>query len=216
MSERHGTNPANTASSEKRVYRLKERAERQAQTRQRIVDATVALHQELGPAATTVAEIARRAGVSRLTVYNHFPTDGDLFTACQQQFLSENPIPDLTPALTLAQPDEQVRAVLTLLYKSFRRQAPMSAKVLRDRGTLPALDALLTRTRDASMAELTKTLAAGFSATGATGARLRALIALALDFSTWQRLTHEGLSDHRAADLMADLIACAAGSPSRT
>lgn len=216
MSARDGSNSPNKASSENRVYRLKERAARQAQTRQRIVDATVALHQELGPAATTIAEIARRAGVSRLTVYSHFPADGDLFAACQQQFLSENPGPDLTGALSLAQPDERVRAVLVLLYQSFRRQAPMSAKVLRDRGTVPALDALLERTRDANIAELTKTLATGFRTKGAAGARVRGAIALALDFGTWQRLTCEGLSDQRAAELMADLVACAAAIPGRS
>ena len=36
------------------------------------------LHKEVGPAQTTIAEIARRAGVQRLTVYNHFPTKPDL------------------------------------------------------------------------------------------------------------------------------------------
>jgi AcrR family transcriptional regulator len=204
------TNLANGPSSEKRAYRLKQRAERQAQTRHRIVEATVALHQEVGPASTTVAEIARRAGVSRLTVYNHFPSDGDLFAACQQQFLIENPIPDLTPALALAKPSERVQAVLTLLYGAFRRQAPMSAKVLHDRQALPALDALLARTRDASIAELSRSLAAGFRVRGAAGARLRAVVALALDFWTWQRLAQEGLTDDKAAQLMADLVACAA------
>jgi AcrR family transcriptional regulator len=204
------TNLANGPSSEKRAYRLKQRAERQAQTRHRIVEATVALHQEVGPASTTVAEIARRAGVSRLTVYNHFPSDGDLFAACQQEFLIENPIPDLTPALALAKPSERVQAVLTLLYGAFRRQAPMSAKVLHDRQALPALDALLARTRDASIAELSRSLAAGFRVRGAAGARLRAVVALALDFWTWQRLAQEGLTDDKAAQLMADLVACAA------
>src|SRR5436190_63027 len=63
----------NTMSSQTRKYELKERAERQEATRRRIVEATVALHEEVGPARTTVAEIARRAGVQRLTVYNHFP-----------------------------------------------------------------------------------------------------------------------------------------------
>jgi AcrR family transcriptional regulator len=202
-------------SSEKRPYQLKERAKRQAQTRERIVEATVALHQELGPAATSVAEIARRAGVSRLTVYNHFPTDGDLFAACQQRFLSDNPVPDLSAALALDQPADRVRAVLVLLYRSFRRQAPMSAKVLHDRGALPALDALLAHTRDASIDQLTNTLAAGFPSTGRGRARLRASIALSLDFWTWQRLTQEGLSDDRAASLMTDVVACAAATASR-
>jgi AcrR family transcriptional regulator len=208
MSEQDRTGSANTVSSENRSYKLKERAKRQAQTRRRIVETTVALHQELGPAATTVAEIARRAGVSRLTVYNHFPADGELFAACQQQFLTQNPTPDLSPALALEKPGERVRAVLTLLYPSFRRQAPMSTKVLHDRKALPALDALLTRTRDASISELTKALATGFPARGQAAARLRAVIALALDFWTWQRLTQEGLTDEKAAKLMADLITC--------
>jgi AcrR family transcriptional regulator len=196
-------------SSERRTYNLKERAKRQAQTRDRVVEATVALHQEVGPAATTIADIARRAGVSRLTVYNHFPSDGDLFAACQQRFVAENPLPDLRRALALDRPEERVRAVLALLYPAFRRQEPMSAKVLHDRRMLPALDALLARTRDRSIAELTDALAAGFAARGPARRRLRAAIALALDFWTWQRLTREGLSDDTAAGLMAHLVACA-------
>jgi hypothetical protein len=119
----------------------------------------------------------------------------------------------LTPALGLAKPAERVQALLTLLYGAFRRQAPMSAKVLHDRQALPALDALLARTRDANIAELTRSLAAGFRVKGAAGARLRAVIALALDFWTWQRLTQEGLSDAKAADLMADLVASTAAEP---
>jgi AcrR family transcriptional regulator len=198
------------ASSERRAYQLKERAKRQTQTRDRVVAATVALHQEVGPAATTIADIARRAGVSRPTVYNHFPSDGDLFAACQRRFFAENPLPDLTPALALDSPEQRVRAVLALLYPAFRRQEPMSANVLHDRRILPALDALLQRTRDSTISELTDTLAAGFPVAGPARRRLRAVIALALDFWTWQRLKQEGLSDDTAAGLMADLVICAA------
>ena len=81
--------------SEKRNYELRARAGRQQATRRRIVEATVALHREVGPARTTVAEIARRAGVQRLTVYNHFPDDAQLFAACQAHFLAQHPPPDL-------------------------------------------------------------------------------------------------------------------------
>lgn len=199
-------------SSKKRAYELKERARRQAQTRQRIVEATVALHEEHGPAATTVAEIARRAGVSRLTVYNHFPADGELFAACQRQFFTQNPPPDLALALALEDPNQRVREVLTALYRSYRHQEPMTGKVLRDRKGLPALDALLARTLDTWQAELASALAAGLTANPRAGKQTRAVIALALDFWTWQRLTREGLSDNRAATLMADLVACTAAT----
>ena len=52
----------------KRKYKKTKRAEQQAQTRDRIVEATVSLHEELGPANTSIKAVAERAGVQRLTV----------------------------------------------------------------------------------------------------------------------------------------------------
>ena len=196
-------------STQKRKYELDVRADRQRETRRRIVAATVELHEELGPARTTVAEIARRAGVTRLTVYNHFPDDGELFVACQGQFLADHPPPDLSAALVLDDPRERVEAVLGALYASYRERAPMTAKVLRDRSALPALDALLASTLDANQRRLADALAERFGASGEAARRARAVIALGLDFGTWQRLTSDGLDDTQAAALMADLVASA-------
>ena len=72
----------NTVSTRMRKYELKARAESQRETRERIAKATTELHEERGVAHTTVTEIARRAGVTRLTVYNHFPDLSDLLPAC--------------------------------------------------------------------------------------------------------------------------------------
>jgi AcrR family transcriptional regulator len=197
-------------SSQKRRYELKARAERQRETRRRIVEATAALHQEVGPANTTVAEIARRAGVQRLTVYNHFPEEAELFAACQAHFVAENPPPDLEPALALEDPRARVQAALEPLYRSYRAREPMTSKVLRDRTLLPALDQLMSATMDAALRELAAALAAGFGARGSAARRLRATAALAVDFSTWRQLNDDGLDDREAAHLMADLVACAA------
>jgi AcrR family transcriptional regulator len=197
-------------SSEKRRYELKARAQRQEETRRRIVDATVALHQEVGPARTTVAEIARRAGVQRLTVYNHFPEEGELFAACQRYFLTQHPLPDFGPALALEDPHARMLEALRALYRSYRERAPMTSKVLRDRSLLPALDALVERTMDAQQTQLTTALSAGFRAHGRRAEQLRAVIRLALDFWTWHRLNREGLDDAAAAGLMAELVAAAA------
>ena len=62
-----------------RQYRLGRRADQQAQTRQRIVEAAVDLHTTVGPAATSISAIAERAGVQRHTVYAHFPDETVLF-----------------------------------------------------------------------------------------------------------------------------------------
>ncbi len=193
-----------------RKYELKARAEQQAETRTRIVEATVALHQEVGPARTTVAEIARRAGVTRLTVYKHFPEDQQLFAACQQRFLSDHAPPDFAAALEIEEPIARVRAVLTALYGSYREREPMTSKVLRDRSVLPALDELLHQTMDAQQARLVDALAAPLPRRGKAAQRLRSVIGIALDFATWSRMKRDGLDDVSAARLMADLVEAAA------
>lgn len=174
-------------SNEKRRYEKRVRAERQEETRRRIAAATAALHEELGPARTTVAEIARRAGVQRPTVYNNFPDERDLFAACSAHFIAENPLPVLDPAAPLER-------VLEALYGWYRRTQRMNENVRRDRKSMPALDAVLRGTSDTHMAALADALVPG---------RSRALVALALDYWTWHRLSTEGLDDGRAARLMA-------------
>ena len=129
-------------SIQKRKYELRARAERQRDTRRRIAAAAAELHEEVGPARTTVAEIARRAGVQRLTVYKNFPDEYELFAACQRHFLAENPPPDPTEALAIADAGERLDAVLRPLYRWYRRTERMSANVRRDRAIVPALDAL--------------------------------------------------------------------------
>jgi len=162
------------------------------------------LHKEVGPAKTTVAEIARRAGVTRLTVYNHFSEDSALFSACQAHWIGLHPLPDFSAALVLPDPRERVRAVLRDFYAWYRETAPMAEKVQRDRGAVPALDVLMERTADARLSQLSDALATGFGM-GRRGAN-RTLVRLALDFWTWHRLSAEGLSDYKAADLMTNAI----------
>jgi AcrR family transcriptional regulator len=202
----------NIVSSEKRTYRLQARADRQQETRRRIVEATAALHTEIGPARTTVAEIARRAGVQRLTVYNHFPDNVQLIMACQEHNFSLRPPPDLTGALAHDVPVERLRAVLTLMYGWYRQTEAIIVPVLQDRGVVPALDQVLKRSVDEPQTQLAAGLASGFSGEGQQAAHVRAVIRLALDFWTWQRLSGEGLDDAEAADVMVTAVGALVGS----
>src|ERR687885_1997621 len=172
----------NAMSTQKRKYELKARAEAQEATRARIAAAAAGLHQEVGIANTTVADIARRAGVQRLTVYNHFPDLGALLPACTAHWMAEHPLPDLEPAFALDDPSERLRAALTAFYAWYREAAPMQRRVLGERAAVPELDAWLAESRDPLLDELADRLAAGFEQPGA-----RALVAVALDFWTWQR-----------------------------
>jgi AcrR family transcriptional regulator len=197
----------NGMSSEKRRYQLKARAEAQRRTRERIVQATVDLHREVGPARTTVAEIARRAGVQRLTVYNHFPEDAALFGACQNRWMQLHPLPDLAATLAREQPADRLRAVLLGYYRWYRETAPMAEWVQRDRAAVSALDELLRRTADVRLDQLAHQLATALPADGRPVEHTRVLVRLALDFWTWRRLDREGLDDPTAVTVMADAVA---------
>jgi AcrR family transcriptional regulator len=180
-------------SSQKRKYELKVRAETQEATRARIAAAAASLHEEVGIAKTTVADVARRAGVQRLTVYNHFPDLAALLPACTAHWMSERPMPDLSPALALDDPAERLHSSLRLLYGWYGDNAPMMRAVFGERASVPELDAWMTASADPVVAELATRLSEGLD---------RPLVALALDFWTWQRLDREGLDDDAAAELM--------------
>ena len=190
-------------STQKRKYELKARAEARQATRDRIAAAAVSLHGEVGFAKTTVADIARRAGVQRLTVYNHFPDLDALLPACTAHWMTEHPVPDLAPAFAVEDPAERLRTALTLLYGWYRETAPMQRRVLGERATVPELDAWIARSSDQALDELTTALAGGLH---------RPLVALALGFWTWERLDQEGLDDAAAAGLMASVSSRAAVS----
>ena len=192
-----------------RRYELKERARRQEETRRRIVEATEALHREVGPAQTTVAEIARRAGVTRVTVYNHFPNELSLFGACSAHFIAKHPPPDPGGWAEIRDPDERLRTALTERYAWFRANEAMVGNVARDAALLPALAEVLQSPRAMALeTAMRDILLAGRGLRGARRVRARAAIGLALAFPTWQRLVRvEALSDAAAVDLMATAVA---------
>jgi AcrR family transcriptional regulator len=195
-----------------RKYKLKRRAESQERTRQRIAKAAAELHEEVGPAETTVAEIARRAGVSRLTVYKHFPDNAALYPACSAHYAAEHPLPDLAAALAPEHPVDRVRSLLRVVYGGlYRERQGMMRNLHRDRRLDPALDEFMRNNADAALRGLEDALVAGFELEADRAARLRPLIGVALDFWTWDRLNGEGMEDEAAADLMTEAIASVAG-----
>lgn len=191
----------NTMSSQIRRYELKARAESQRETRDRIAKAAAELHEVKGVAQTTVSEIARRAGVTRLTVYNHFPGLSELLPACAAHYAALHPFPDVGSVLAVDDPGERVCAGLAGLYAWYRETEPMFGKLFSDRASVPELDRFMAQDIDRATAELADGLV------GASGGRRSVLIRLAVDFWTWRRLSREGLDDEAAADLMAAIVA---------
>src|SRR5436190_5080763 len=126
-------------SDQKRPYRMKRRAELEEQTRRRITESAVALHEELGPAQTSISAIAERAGVRRSTVYRHFPDEGALFDACSSHWRAANPPPDPRTWSSTEDPAERMRTALRELYAFYGSTEAMYASLLRDEALVPAV-----------------------------------------------------------------------------
>ena len=188
-----------------RTYQKKRRAEREAETRKRIVEAMVSLHRAVGPARTTVSAIAERAGVERLTVYRHFADETAMFQACSAHFASEVPGPDPAAWENVAEPAERLRAALLAFYDYYRRAEEMLVHVHRDLPELPALAAVLSPW-DEFVGRVREELLEGWEVQEPVLARLAAAIGHALRFETWRSLARlDGLGDAEAADLMVSL-----------
>ncbi len=204
-----------------RKLQLRARAERMAQTRERIVRATYELHREVGPARTTISAIAERAGVQRLTVYHHFRDELELAGACTVYGLALDPLPDPTLLTSIAPPEERLREALSQQYAYYRRNESLIANALRD---LPIVQ---ERIRAAGLTEadvpddvrafysqperMREVLVRGWAVDDVARPRLTAALGLALDFHSWRRLIGDhGLEDSAAVDLMVHFVRCAA------
>jgi AcrR family transcriptional regulator len=183
----------------KRDYRLGRRAEKQEETRRRIVEAAVALHSTVGPARTTLSQIAERAGVQRHTYYAHFPDERDLFVACSGLALERDPLPDPELLRTVPEGRDRVRHGLEQFYGWYDRNAQLTACVLRD-AEGHALTREVVELRMAPVfRKASEVLGDGLQE------RALAVLGVALEFACWRNLSHS-LSPDKAAALMSDAV----------
>jgi AcrR family transcriptional regulator len=186
-----------------RKYELRKRADAMEETRRRITEATVALHGSVGPARTTVAAIAEAAGVQRHTVYRHFPTDDDLFTACS----ALNPRPDPDHWDEVAGPGERLAVALGELYAFYASVEAMMTNVLRDADLLTSVYRSAQSYFDYADGVALR-LAAAFGARELTVAAVRH----AVDFRTWESLIGRGgIDPAAAAALMVSMVDSSTG-----
>jgi len=131
-----------------RRYRMNKRAAAQDETRDRIVRATMALHDEQGVATTTFADVAARAGVGAATVLRHFPTVGELVSACGRHVAAEMQPPSPVDARANFAGVETTRARLERLVEEldafYTRGELRLAAAANDRHRISELDGFLT------------------------------------------------------------------------
>lgn len=184
-----------------RSYTLKKRAEQQAETRQRIVEAAVELHSTIGPAATTLSMIAEKAGVQRHTLYAHFPDERSVFMACSGLVQERDPIPTADAWREIAGQVERLATALGAIYAWYGRNASLLSNVMRDVQHHPMVQEIQRLRAQPVIKVWHEVLGAGLDA------KQRALLHLALSFHTWRSLAQEaGLKPAAAVEAMVEMI----------
>lgn len=192
-----------------RPYRKRARARQEAETRRRITEAVIELHRTVGPARTTVTEVAERAGVSRVTVYNHFPTEGALVEACSALWSERNPPPNPANWSAIEDAPDRALAALRQLYAWYRETEDMLSRVLRDAPLVAPLDELVNADWQPFMDQVVTQLARGWQAAEEPAPERVTVLRLVADFQGWQLLTRSGLDDVEAAALAVRLVEAA-------
>ena len=188
-----------------RRYRSGRRKAATEEIRRKIVDSTVDLHAEQGVLATTYAMIAKRADVAIPTVYNHFPTRGDLLAACTGQAAAN--APRLGPEIYdgAEDTDSRLRALVGALSAYYRYYAPWMRWLDYEARRVPELAAWLRQATDLRRQLVERALAPAFGTPPPTA--LLALCQILLDFSAWQRLTSDqGLEPAEAETVLTDAL----------
>jgi len=191
-----------------RRYRLERRAETAGETRRRLVDATFALHGERGISATTMSDIAARAGVSVGTVYHHFPTYPDAVAACTRHVDENVPLPAADIFANVASMNARVRRLAQAVF-GFYQRLPGYERVRCERWGMPPLEAYAAREDDNRLA-LTREALRPFR----IGGRLPRVCSALLDVAVYGALTRAGMTPGEAADEVSAVILARLATPS--
>ena len=183
----------------RRTYQLGRRAESAEETRRRLVQAAFELHVEQGVAATTMKQIADRAGVGVGTVYHHFQTIDDTVQACGQMVTATYPSP--TEGLFAGVPTmkERLARLARALFAWYDEVALDVIRADRDR---VAIIRKYVEDEEAHRTELARAALAPF----AVDRDLILVSAALLDVGTCRSLQRVGLTRDQAADTIADVI----------
>jgi AcrR family transcriptional regulator len=196
-------------------YRLGERAKAMEQTRERIAQATFELHGLVGPARTTIAAIAERAGVERATVYRHFPDELSLYRGCIGHGRAKHPFPDVAAWEAIEDAETRLRTGLLALYRYYRTVEYLMTNVARDLPDMPVFQQAHAELGIFDYYERVRVLLAKPYRKSKRKKIIAAAIGHATSFETWRSLARrEGLSDADAAEAMVAMVErLAAGDP---
>ncbi len=195
-----------------RHYSRGKRTAQEAETRRRIIDATVALHADRGVLRTKPTDIAALANVAVTTYYKHFPTLSDLVRACGARGRDLIPPPD--PAtITPLPPDAALRipAMVRTLFRHYEAREPWLYTGRTEEKFFPEIQLSMRHLREVRDAFIRGALAPAGASRETT-----AIAAALVDFWAWRTLRREvGLTQEEVIRVVIETVKRAAGIPLR-
>jgi AcrR family transcriptional regulator len=191
-----------------REYKMRKRAEALERTRERILQATMQVHDEKGVAPATFSDIAKRAGLGQATISRHFATIGDLVQACGMHVWVEMqpPTPDAAPAVFagIETTHERLEKLVAEVDAFYRRGALRLGLASRDRELVPQLHGFLCAVEAGVEALVREALAMA----GEPERAVKVAITL-MSFPVWQQFQKLGLPQDELAALQVRFLNCA-------
>lgn len=175
------------------------RSEAAEETRRRIVEATFALHMEQGIAATSMKQIAARAGVGIGTVYHHFPTYDDAIGGCAAHVRASFPLPTAAGFEARRDLPDRIAGYVEALFAAYA--AFPGAEAARMEAGVSRHVSAWVEEEAANRRALAERALRGFGPPGAAAA----LAALG-DISVYGSLTRSGLSPDEAAAVLTSML----------
>jgi AcrR family transcriptional regulator len=193
---------------------MRRRGEQVGRTRQRITDAAVRLHTTVGPSETSMSAVADAAGVTRLTLYRHFPSKDELFRACMTHWRALHPPPDVDRWRAIPSFHARLRTALDELYAWYGENAQDLFPIYRDADDTPDSN---QRARKESNARMADAILDALEATPARRRRVRAALGHVIGFWSWHSLVVEqGLTSREAAGMASGFALSALDEPTES
>jgi AcrR family transcriptional regulator len=182
---------------------MRKRGESVDRTRQRITDAAMRLHTSIGPSEASISAIAEEAGVTRLTLYRHFPSKDELFRACMTHWRSLHPPPDPDRWAGIPDFERRLRSALAELYGWYGENGGDLFPIYRDADHTPESNREARRRTNERQADA---ILGDLEVSASIERQLRAATGHVVAFWTWHSLAAQGLSPREAAELASDFV----------
>ena len=95
--------------------------ERSAETRERLLDATIACLLELGYTGTSTTEVCQRTGLSRGALLHHFPTKQQLVIEAVRRLVQRMGVENLAHAAGVAPSEDPLDRMFDVIWTNFRQ-----------------------------------------------------------------------------------------------